>query len=73
MRWLEAITDSMDMGSGKLLETVEDRGAWLAIVLGVAKSQTQLGDRTPPPTRVWIHGGEYPSISQGLLFQSAQN
>ena len=51
------------------LEVVEDRGAWHAAVLGVAKSQIRLGYLTPPPPRVWIRGGEYPSISKGLLFQ----
>ena len=69
MRWLDSITDSMGMNLSKLLKIVEDRGAWHAAVLGVAKSQTRLGYLTPPPPRVWIRGGEYPSISKGLLFQ----
>ena len=51
MRWLDGITDSMDMNLSKLREVVEDKGAWVLQSMGVTKCWTRLSDWTPPPTQ----------------------
>ena len=54
MRWLNAITDSMDMGLGELQELVMDREAWGVAVHGVIKNQTQLSNSTAKEnTGIW--------------------
>ena len=46
MRWLDSITDSMDMNLSKLQEIVKNKGAWHVAVLGISKNHMQLSDRT---------------------------
>ena len=54
MRWLDSITDSVDLNLGKLWEMVRDREAWRAGIHGVVKNWTQLGDWTTKITVVFI-------------------
>ena len=62
IRWLDCITDSMDMDLSKLQELVEHRGAWHATVPGVTKSQTRLSDWTTT-TATWVCMLIFPSVN----------
>ena len=54
MRWLDGITDSMDVSLSELQELVMDREAWRAAIHGVAKSRTQLSDQTELKPKLYL-------------------
>ena len=62
MRWLDSITDSMDMNLSKFWELMKDRGAWRAAVHGVAKCQTRLSDGTTTTKDIMHNAGNINNI-----------
>ena len=73
MRWLDSITDAMNMNLGKLQEMVRDREAWSAAVHGVTKSRTRLGDRTTAAGIAWPSlDNTYPKVKSPVIFFEEQ-
>ena len=63
MRWLDGITDSMDMSLSELRELVMDREAWCAVIHGVAKSRTRLSDWTELNSYMYLSSMRFPGGS----------
>ena len=63
MRWLDGITDLMDMNMNKLQEIVKDRGAWCTAIHGHAKSLTWLRNWTPPQSPEWLQNDPGEAVS----------